>query len=235
MPDDTFHASDTDRQTEPGGGLVPLGSQSPYEEADSGSPAHTRDQEHLEDLAREVLELKLVLLSDTADVGQSIEHLRRQNNWLTGLLISVTAVLAGTLTWLALTLKADQAQLAQSVEAIATDTVEVERIDRLEDRLEELAQRPPEQVVQDLNETQETVNALQAELNTSQTQIQSLESNVTELTTSINTRRQTISILANALQDLINQEDTAQPIAPAASPSPVPSPAEATPSEEGSN
>lgn len=163
------------------------------------------EKQRLEGLAQEILELKLVFLSDAENFGREVDQLRRQVSNLTGLLVAAIAILTGTLTWLTFSLKSDQGQLSRQLEAIAADAVAIERIEQVENQLESLSEELPDSL-------SENIEANQAQLKT-------LETQISELTTSVNTRRQTIAILAKALQDLINEEETSSEApAPTAAP-----------------
>ncbi len=166
-------------------------------------------RQRLDGLAQEILELKLVLLSDADNMGRDLDRLRRQVNGLTGILIVAIALLSGVTTWLGVSLRTEQAQLSQRVAAIATDSVALDRIQQLEtttadlqqgrDAIEELETRL-ERMVNDLPAD------VEAEVETVRTQIATLENRVQEVSERVNTRRQTIGILAAALQDLIAEE-----------------------------
>lgn len=193
MSDEIFPDLPSDRpQDQAGqssGGLVPVNSS--LQDYSTVSPEDLEKQ-RLEGLAQEILELKLVFLSDAENFGREVAQLRGQLHWLTGLLVVAIVSIGGILTWLALSLTAEQAQLTRQVEAIATDAVEVERIDRLETQLNDLQDQLPDNIVRDVE--------------ANQVQLEALEEQISELSNSVATRRRTIAILAGALQDLINEE-----------------------------
>ncbi|NJL39414.1 MAG: hypothetical protein HC840_31620 [Leptolyngbyaceae cyanobacterium RM2_2_4] len=210
MSDDIFH-SDGDGSSNTSS-LVPTSSTAQATPDYSATSPQDLEKQRLEGLAQEILELKLVFLSDAENFGREIDQLRRQVGSLTGLLVAAIAILAGTLTWLTFSLKSDQGQLSRQLEAIAADAVAIERIEQVETQLESFSESLP--------------NSLAADVEMNQAQLATLEAQISELTTSVNTRRQTIAILAEALQDLINEEESNLQ----ASPTPAASPAtEASP------
>ena len=167
--------------------------------------AQELEKQRLEGLAQEILELKLVYLSDAENAGREADQLRKQINWLTGLVVVAIAIMGGALTWLTFSLRTEQNQLMQQVDAIATDTVSSERINRLETQLSDLVEQIPPTLSRDLE--------------TSQTQLDELANQIDTVASSVNTRRQTIAILARALQDLINEEE-ADALTPESAPAP---------------
>lgn len=167
-------------------------------------------RQRLDGLAQEMLELKLVLLSDTDNVGRDLDRLRRQVNGLTGIIIVAIAVLSGMMTWLAVSLRTEQAQLSQQVAAIATDSVALDRIQDLESTTAKLEQgRDNIEALQDRLDriVSDLPTEVEADIEVVQDQIAELEIQVADVSDRVNTRRQTISILATALQDLIAEED----------------------------
>lgn len=177
---------------------------------------HTLEKQRLEGLAQEILELKLVFLSDAEHMGRDLEQLRRQVNWLTGVLIAAIAIMGGTLTWLTFSLQSEQAQLAQRLESIAADAVAVERIDTLEEQLSALSDQLPDNIA--------------ANIAANEAELQELQTQIADISGDVRTRRQTIAILADALQDLINQENGNLQEPPAA-PTSVVTPVEPSPTD----
>jgi hypothetical protein len=206
MSDDLFHEhahqSDLESQNQsPDCSLVPVDRQ-------GASPSlHTDqvDQQRLDGLAQEILELKLVYLSDTDKANREVAQLRGHIYWLTVVLVGAIALASGVISWLSFNLRSDQYQLMQQVEAIATEAVTTDRINQLESQVSELNERFPERLI--------------ADVEANQSQLQDLEIRIADIAGQVNTRRQTIAILARALQDLINEEDQ-EAIAPALSPDP---------------
>jgi hypothetical protein len=214
MPDDLFHTSEPTSDSTAAAGESPTDAVQlellpGQHEQTVVSPAELQRQ-RLDGLAQEMLELKLVLLSDTDNVGRDLDRLRRQVNGLTGIVIMAIALLSGVMIWLAVGLRTEQAELSQRVAAIATDSVALDRIQELETTTSELAQGRDEiealetrldRIVNDLP------TEVEADIEAVQTQITELENQMSEVSDQINTRRQTISILATALQDLIAEEE----------------------------
>lgn len=165
------------------------------------------DKQHLEDLAREVLELKLATLSDADHYGREVEKLRNQFIWLTGIFILAIAILGGTLAWVTFTLKSTQEQLVERVDSVTANRVRVEQIEELEENLRSLQEQLPETIARDVATNQEQLSEVQADLN-------SLQRRVT-------TREQTLGIFLRALQDLVS-ESTPEASTPDASETPEP-------------
>lgn len=167
--------------------------------------------QRLDALAQEVLELKLVSLAETEDFGHEIHRLRHQINWLIGLFVVVVAVMGGTLTWLAFNLRAEQSRIAQDLSSVVATSADVDRLATLERQVDDLVDRLPADLASQFT-------ALETQV---QSQVGELEDEVSTLSSSVNTRRQTISILARTLQDLIEAEESG--VAPGAAPlAPVP-------------
>ncbi len=176
--------------------------------------------QRLDALAQEVLELKLVSLSETEDFGHEIHRLRHQINWLIGLFVVVVAVMGGTLTWLAFNLRAEQSRMAQDLSSVVATSADVDRLATLERQVDDLVDQLPADLASQFTALETQVQAQMGEL----------EDEVSTLSSSVNTRRQTISILARALQDLIEAEESG--ISPEVETlAPVPE-AEATPDPE---
>jgi uncharacterized protein YPO0396 len=165
------------------------------------------DKQHLEDLAREVLELKLATLSDSDHYGREVEKLRNQFIWLTGIFILAIAILGGTLAWVTFTLKSTQEQLVERVDSVTANRVRVEQIEELEENLRSLQEQLPESIARDVATNQEQLSEVQADLN-------SLQRRVT-------TRQETLGIFLRALQDLVS-ESTPEASAPAEPETPEP-------------
>ncbi|MGJ3248533.1 MAG: hypothetical protein ACFE0I_20925 [Elainellaceae cyanobacterium] len=219
MSDDLFQENsdstpnDSHDQTS-GSELVPV---SREQSNQPGANFYHFEHQKLEGLAQELLELKLAYLSETNKVNKDVSHLRGHIYWLTVALVGAIAIASGVISWLSFSLRSDQERLAQQVEAIATESVAVERIEQVESRLNSLSNRFPERIVTDIRTNQE--------------QLQELETRITEVAEQVNTRRETIAILAGALQDLINEEDQ-RAIAPARENASPPSETEDLNSEE---
>ncbi|MGJ3251434.1 MAG: hypothetical protein ACFE0J_09930 [Elainellaceae cyanobacterium] len=202
MSDDLFHENsdatpnDSHNQTS-GSELVPV---SREQSNQPGATAYNFEHQKLEGLAQELLELKLAYLSETNKVNKDVSHLRGHIYWLTVALVGAIAIASGVISWLSFSLRSNQARLVQQVEAIATESIAVERIEQVESQLDSLSNRFPERIVTDVQ--------------TNQDQLQELETRIADVADQVNTRRETISILARALQDLINEEDQ-RAIAPA--------------------
>jgi hypothetical protein len=149
------------------------------------------DKQHLEDLAREVLELKLATLSDADHYGREVEKLRNQFIWLTGIFILAIAILGGTLAWVTFTLKSTQERLVERVDSVTANRVRVEQIEELEENLRSLQEQLPESIARDVAANQEQLSEVQADLNLLQRKV--------------TTREETLGIFLRALQDLVSE------------------------------
>ncbi len=82
--------------------------------------------QHLEELAREVLELKLDYLSEAENRSRSLKRLRAQVKWLTGILLVAIAVLGDSLIWLTYNLNLFPNQLERKIQSTTPDQQELE-------------------------------------------------------------------------------------------------------------
>ncbi len=93
------------------------------------SPDHEAPAaQHLEELAREVLELKLDYLSEVENRSREIKRLRSQVKWLTGILLVAIAVLGGSLIWLTYSLNLFPNQLERKIQSTTPEQQELESL-----------------------------------------------------------------------------------------------------------
>ena len=177
------------------------------------SSAHNEMENHLEILAQEVAHLRLSLLSETESFQKKTKQLHHRVNSLTvGLLIAVLALVGGG-TWLlsspnALQLIGLTTPTTPNDGSQATDLVPQVGANQGDNS---------EQLASEMKSIQEKIQALEAD----QTVVQELNTKVETLVTNSNSRQQTITTLAKALQNVIDIETSNEV--------PVSSPTEATP------
>ena len=126
--------------------------------------------QHLEELAREVLELKLDYLSEAENRSRSLKRLRAQVKWLTGILLVAIAVLGGSLIWLTYSLNLFPNQLERKIQS---KTPEQQELKSLKSEVRSLGEQLPQ-----------TVRLLQG----NQNKLKELETQAQNRETSVNKR-----------------------------------------------
>lgn len=139
-------------------------------------------------------------------LSQDHLRLRRQFNWLIGLLIGMLLLIGG-LSAIAVRLMSDKNQLEQQVGALTSDKAEFAQVKTLDTRVNTL-----EQQVKSLN--QQVPKGLPTALKTNQAQFQSLQTTVSNL----NTKVATLEQINAALQSQLKQQPATQLPTPAKSP-----------------
>lgn len=140
-------------------------------------------------------------------LSQDHLRLRKQFNWLIGLLIGMLLLIGG-LSAIAVRLVSDRNQLEQQVNSLTSDKAEFAQVKTLDSRVNTLAQQ-----VRSLN--QQVPKGLPAALKTNQAQLQSLENSVSDLNTKVTTLQQVNAALQTQLKQ---QPATQSPTSPAPSP-----------------
>lgn len=153
---------------------------------------------HLETLAQEVAHLRLSLLTEGEIHQSTIKQLRRRLDILTVGIMLLVLGLMGAGTWF-FSSPQGLALLRQPIATTATDDL---KLKEWEQRIAGLQGGETESLISQVKTLEEQVKALDGQ----QTSVQALEAKVTELSKNANTRQQTITILAKALQDVINVE-----------------------------
>ncbi|QUY45469.1 hypothetical protein [Acaryochloris marina] len=162
----------------------------------SSTPAEMEN--HLEILAQEVAHLRLSLLTETESFQKKEKRLDRRVNSLTfGFLIAILALVGGG-TWF-LSSPNSLKLLGQATPTIPTEGSQPSDI---EPQINASRVDNSEQLISELKSLQEKVQALEAD----QSAVQELDKKVETLVTNTSTRQQTITTLANALQDVIDIE-----------------------------
>ena len=157
------------------------------------SPAQP-EEKTLEELARELWELKLVALSDNDYYNRQLGRLKNRFLWLAGLSIGTIVTLGIVLGWLVANLKDAQIQLANFQGIVEVDRA---RLDRLEGRtlesvetaLRSLQDQIPETLETDLENTQEDITALKVQLR--------------EMELKLAAHDKALSVLVSALQGVV--------------------------------
>lgn len=164
----------------------------------SPSSPQAEMENHLEILAQEVAHLRLSLLTETESFQKKSKQLHHRVNSLTiGFFIAILALVGGG-TWL---LSAPNALklIGQSTPTLPTEGPQLSDLER---QINANRSESSEQLINELKSLQEKVQALE----TDQNSVQELDTKVETLITNTNTRQQTITTLAKALQDVIDIE-----------------------------
>ncbi|NJM85267.1 MAG: DUF3450 domain-containing protein [Leptolyngbyaceae cyanobacterium RM2_2_21] len=159
---------------------------------------------HLEELAREVLELKLAALSETNAAEKSVRQLQRQLGRLRAILLLAFILFGGVITWQVSSWRAQQGQIAQmQTQLAAIDTTQPERVQQLIEEIADLQQQVP--------------NNLSTLLERNQQDIQTLQSTLSDLNETVGDRQRALVVLTQALQDILTDSTV-----PLLNPAPVP-------------
>ena len=121
--------------------IIPV-DQEPLVAVPERSPDHeVPAAQHLEELTREVLELKLDYLSEAENRSRSLKRLRAQVKWLTGILLVAIAVLGGSLIWLTYSLNLFPNQLGRKIQS---KTPEQQELKSLKSEVRSLGEQLPQ-------------------------------------------------------------------------------------------
>lgn len=143
---------------------------------------------NLDQLAQEVLQLKLAALSETNTAEAAVKRLQGRIWWLRAVLVVTFFAFGGVVTWQALTLRQQQLQILQ-MDSVVSD-LEATQPEQLQQQLADLQ----EQVSDDLPET----------LAQTQEELTSLQTDVEALGDTIGERQRALVVLTEALQALVN-------------------------------
>lgn len=158
---------------------------------------------HLETLAQEVAHLRLSLLTESESHQSTVKHLRRRLDILTVSIMLITLGLVGAGTWFFSSPKG-----LSLLRPPLTTTNPDPQLQELEKRIDDLQGEANPTLVSQVQALETQVKALDEQ----QTSVKALDEKVAELSKNANTRQQTITILAKALQDVIDVEtDTVSP------------------------
>ncbi|NEQ30898.1 MAG: hypothetical protein F6K04_07835 [Leptolyngbya sp. SIO4C5] len=187
----------------------------PASESSSSLVRASTADTHLEELAREVLELKLAALSETNTAEKSVQQLRRRLGRLRISLLLTFILFGGVVTWQLFSSRSQQIQIAQmQAQLAAIDTTQPEQVAAIANQVTTLQRQVP--------------NNLPNVLERYQQDIQALQTTVEELDENVGDRQRTLVVLTQALQDIL-AEDIATP---SPEPSPPAAPEETVESEE---
>ncbi|WP_346292401.1 hypothetical protein [Sphaerothrix gracilis] len=179
----------------------------PASESSSSLVRASTADTHLEELAREVLELKLAALSETNTAEKSVQQLRRRLGRLRISLLLTFILFGGLVTWQLFSSRSQQIQIAQmQAQLAAIDTTQPEQVAAIANQVTTLQRQVP--------------NNLPNVLERYQQDIQALQTTVEELDENVGDRQRTLVVLTQALQDILAED--------IATPSPEPSPPAAT-------
>ena len=177
------------------------------------SSSHDEMENHLEILAQEVAHLRLSLLSETESFQKKTKQLHHRVNSLTVCLFIAVLALVGGGTWLL------SSPNSLRLIGLSTPTTlnDESQASNLVPQVNANQDDNSEQLASEIQSIQEKIQALEAD----QKVVQELDTKVETLVTNSNTRQQTITTLATALQDVIDIETSNEV--------PASSPTEATP------
>lgn len=168
------------------------------------SPDHQEMDAHLETLAQEVAHLRLSLLTESESHQSTFKQLRRRLDLLTVSLMLMVLGLVGTGTWFFSSPKG----FTLLQQPLSTSTNANPQLKQLERQIADLQGGDNPALVSQVEALQAQVKVLDQQ----QTSVQALDAKVAELSKNASTRQQSITILAKALQDVINVEtDTVTP------------------------
>lgn len=152
--------------------------------------------DHIEELAHEVLELKLAALQEKSTYQESVEQLRSRLRQLRASLVFVFFLFGGVVTWQAIQLRQQADQLSQVQQLLPTLSGQPEDLQQLADQLSAVQEQVSDDLSRSLEQTQEDVLELQENL-------ESLDQEVGD-------RQQALIILTQALQALVGEDPSAE-------------------------
>lgn len=157
------------------------------------SPAQP-EEKTMEELARELWELKLVALSDNDYYNRQLGRLKNRFLWLAGLSVGTIVTLGIVLGWMGANLKQTQAQLANyeggvTINRVRLDRLEGKTVESIEMALRSLETQIPETLETDLENTQEDITALKIQLR--------------EMELKLAAHDKALSVLVSALQGIV--------------------------------
>lgn len=150
----------------------------------------------LAELTQDLWDLRMAMLSDSDFYSQQINRLKQRFWGLIGIASGTSVLLAAALGWVIVNFQDSQVRLARYDDAIATNTLLLEELDRstmaqLAAKVEELQSQVPETLNEDLT--------------TTQTDIATLKTQVEELETSVDAHDKALSVLVSAFQGLVRR------------------------------
>ena len=160
-------------------------------------------ENHLQELAQTLIELKLTSMAETDAQNQLLRYLHGKVRWLTiGWLgsILIFSVIGG---WLTYRLHAQQQELAmQTLYLQETSKSESEQLKSFNTHLQELSSQVPSNLARNLRMNQEQIDALQKQVE----QLSQISTNRDISTFTLEQNQQAIAILGQALEELNRQQ-----------------------------
>lgn len=148
---------------------------------------------HLEQLAQEVLQLKLAALEENSAADTAIKQLQGRLWWLRGTLILVTLLFGGVMAWQAVSLRQQRTQLVELQTTVSSlDIAQPEQVQQLSDRLEALLEEVPDDLLGTLADAE--------------ADLASLQTDVDVLNSTIGERQKALVVLTEALQALVSDD-----------------------------
>lgn len=152
------------------------------------------EEKTIEELARELWELKLVALSDNDYYNRQLSRLQNRFLWLAGVFAGTLLTSGITFGWLVANLRQSQIQLANydggiTINRVRLDRLEGKTLDSLEMTLRSLQNQIPETLDTDLENTQEDISALKIQLR--------------EMELKLAAHDKALSVLVSALQGIV--------------------------------
>ncbi|MBP0017452.1 MAG: hypothetical protein J7647_07835 [Cyanobacteria bacterium SBLK] len=152
------------------------------------------EEKTIEELARELWELKLVALSDNDYYNRQLSRLQNRFLWLAGVFAGTLLTSGITFGWLVANLRQSQIQLANyeggiTINRVRLDRLEGNTLDSFEATLRSLQDQIPETLDTDLENTQEDITALKVQLR--------------EMELKLAAHDKALSVLVSALQGIV--------------------------------
>ncbi|MEM9543022.1 MAG: hypothetical protein AAGA60_26465 [Cyanobacteria bacterium P01_E01_bin.42] len=164
-------------------------------ELDASALSPTQPEEKtIEELARELWELKLVALSDNDYYNRQLSRLQNRFLLLAGVFAGVLLTSGITFGWLVANLRQNQIQLASyegsiTINRVRLDRLEGNTLDGFAESLRSLQAQVPETLDTDLENTQEDITALKVQLR--------------EMELKLAAHEKALSVLVSALQGIV--------------------------------
>lgn len=159
------------------------------------------EEQHLQELAQTVVELKLSSVLETDNQNKQVKRLHQQVRWLTAGWLASVLVLGVTGAWLGYRLHSQQQQLAIQIPYIQNSKADTKEVDKLEVQLSGIT----EQISQNM---MTTLRTNQKQIDTIKEQIAELDQANDAMASNFNQRQQAISVLSKALEELLKEDGT---------------------------
>ena len=160
------------------------------------------EEQHLQELAQTVVELKLASIVEAEDQQQLFIRLNRRVRWLISSWLLSIFILSGAGAWIAFHLYTQQQQLTIQLPYLQTSKADSQQLEDLENRLQELNLL----VSDNLQENQNQLEELQR-------QLEVLSQENASVASRLHQRQQAIAVLTKALEELLTEDATEVEIA----------------------